>query len=111
MGLFSKKASRRSIPLLEPDYFEEIHERLRANGGSLTSTQIAESVANALYNTGSSYLARIDDVRGSREFEARFGERSPVDRHVPDDIVDFLVARNPAIRTEKAASSGRCWPA
>jgi hypothetical protein len=41
---------------LEPNYFESIHARLVANGGSDTSTEIAYGVGNAIYEGYSRWL-------------------------------------------------------
>lgn len=76
MGLFGKKApptqpgrpASRTIPTLEPDYFESIHQRLAAVGGSLTSTQIADGVGNAIYNSGSGSLEGSYTTKAARDF-------------------------------------------
>lgn len=104
MGLFSSKPrtpsrpQSRTIPTLEPDYFDDIERRLKANGGSDSSTAIACGVGNAIYNKGLQFLDAVGDRRKAREFEDLFENRSPQDRTVPDRMVDFLVAYHPPIQ-------------
>jgi hypothetical protein len=114
MGLFGKKTppaqptrpASRTILTLEPDYFESIRQRLAAAGGSLTSTQIAAGVGNAVYNTGSSYLERTYATRAAREFEALYGDRSQEDRTAADRMIDFLVTQNPSIQAGEGGFLG-----
>ena len=78
MGLFSKKEpprqpprpSSRTIPVLEPDYFELIHQRLVENGGTNGSTEIAYGVGNAIFNVGMKVLNGSNASRAAKDFEA-----------------------------------------
>lgn len=114
MGLFSKKTppaqpprpASRTISTLDPEYFESIRQRLVAAGGSLTSTQIAAGVANAIYNTGSSYLERTSATRAARDFEALYGARSQQDRTAADRMIDFLVSQNPSLQSGEGGFLG-----
>lgn len=111
MGLFGKKTAAtqpsrpasRTIPTLDPDYFESIHQRLIANGGSLSSTAIAAGVGNAIYNTGSSYLEKTYATRAARDFEALYGDRSQNDRTAADRMIDFLITQDPTIQSGDGA--------
>lgn len=83
MGLFSKKAppaqpprpASRTIPVLEPAYFESIHQRLIANGGNDSSTEIAYGVGNAIFNVGMKVLNGSYASRQAKDFEALYGGR------------------------------------
>jgi hypothetical protein len=78
IGLFSKKEpprqpprpSSRTIPVLEPDYFELIHQRLVENGGTDGSTEIAYRVGNAIFNVGMKALNGSNASRAAKDFEA-----------------------------------------
>lgn len=106
MGIFGKKQppvqpprpANRTISTLEPEYFESIHTRLIANGGSDSSTEIAYGVGNAIFNTGSNYLEKTHASKALRDFEALYGDRSPEDRSAADRMIDFLVTHDSSIQ-------------
>jgi hypothetical protein len=114
VALFGKKAAptqpprpaSRTIPTLDPDYFESIHQRLIANGGSLNSTTISAGVGNAIYNTGSSYLEKAYATRAARDFEELYGDRSQNDRTAADRMIDFLVTYDPTIQSGEGGFLG-----
>lgn len=107
MGLFGKRAApvqpprpaSRTIPTLEPTYFDSIHSRLIANGGSLSSTTIAAGVSNAIYNTGSSFLEKTGATRAANGFETLYVDRRLDDRTAADRMIDFLVTESPMIQS------------
>jgi hypothetical protein len=115
MGLFSRNTTQaqppqrpatRTIPTLDPDYFESIHRQLLANGGSLSSTTIAAGVGNAIYNAGLSYLEKTHAARAARDFEKLYGHRSQSDRTAADGMIDFLVIQNPYIQSGEGGFLG-----
>ena len=114
MGLFSKKEppsqpprpASRTLPILEPQFFESIHERLVANGGSDSSTEIAVGVGNAIFNTGMKFLQQTNASKASRDFEALYGDRSPQDRGAADRMIDFLVAHDPSVQSGESGFLG-----
>ncbi len=107
MGLFGKNKTRspvqpsrpasRTIPTLEPDYFQSIHVRLAANGGSDSATEIAYGVGTAIFNTALTYFQKTNSSYVKRDFEALFGSRSRDDRGAADRMIDFLIARDPVL--------------
>lgn len=107
MGLFGKKLppvqpsrpASRTIPTLEPDFFESIHRRLVANGGSDSSTNIAFGVGNAIFNTGSNYLQKTFASKALKDFEALYGDRAPDDRGAADRMIDFLVTHDSSVQS------------
>jgi hypothetical protein len=107
MGLFGKKEplsqpprpAARTIPTLEPNYFESIHARLVANGGSDTSTEIAYGVGNAIYNSGLKFLDSTYATKAATNFRVLYEDRSPRDRTMPDKMIDFLVAHYAGIQS------------
>ncbi len=111
MPLFAKKQppmqpqrpQYRTIPTLEPDYFESIHRRLIANGGSDSATEIAYGVGNAIYNTGSDFLRKVYASRALHDFETLYGHRSSTDRTAADRMIDFLLTHD---RNLQSAESG-----
>jgi len=114
MSIFGKKQlpiqppcpASRTIPKLEPGYFESIYSRLIANGGSGTSTEIAYGVGNAIFNTGSNYLQQTNASKALRDFETLFGDRTPRDREAADRMVDFLVTHDKAIQAGESGWLG-----
>lgn len=94
MGLFSKRTpavqpptpATRTIPLLYPEYFDSIHTRLIANGGSNSASEIAVGVANAIFNTAGRVLHGSD----ARDFEELYGH-TPRNEHAADRMIDFLI--------------------
>jgi len=107
MGIFGGKKqlpvqparpASRTLPALEPNYFESIHSRLIANGGSGTSTDIAFGVGNAIFNAGSNFLQKTHASKALREFEALFGDRTPQDRQAADRMIDFLVTHDASVQ-------------
>ena len=107
MGLFAKnrppvqppRPASRTIPTLEPDFFESIHARLIANGGSDSSTDIAFGVSNAIFNTGSNYLQKTYASKTLKDFEALFADRTPQDRTAADRMIDFLVTHDASVQS------------
>jgi hypothetical protein len=83
---------------MEPEYFESIHTRLGANGGSDSSTEIAYGVGNAIFNTGSNHLEKTYAAKALRDFEALYGDRSPQDRSAADRMIDFLVTHGSSVQ-------------
>lgn len=114
MGLFSKKAppaqpprpAGRTIPVLEPAYFESIHQRLAANGGTDSSTEIAYGVGNAIFNTGMKALHGSHASKAAKDFEALYGDRSPTDRTAADRMIDFLVTWDDSIQSGEGGFLG-----
>lgn len=114
MGLFSKKEpptqpprpSSRTIPVLDPDYFESIHQRLVANGGSDSSTEIAYGVGNAIFNVSIKALNASYASRQAKDFEALFADRSPEDRAAADGMIDFMVTWDPSIQSGEGGFLG-----
>ena len=104
MGLFGNRTpiqpprpDARAIPQLDPDYFESIRDRLVGSGGSATVTDVAASVANAIYNTGLRFLQNTN--RGAaRDFEKLYEGRGDDDRSAADRMIDFLVAEFPDVQ-------------
>jgi hypothetical protein len=97
MALFAKKTpvqpprpANRIIPTLWPDYYQSIHDRLVANGGTDSVGAIAFGVGNAIFSTGMRAL-----ITGTREFEALYGGRTPHDSLAADLMIDFLVTNSP----------------
>ncbi len=107
MGLFGSRKppsqpprpSTRTIPTLEPEYFESIHSRLVRNGGSDSSTEIAHGVGNAIFNMGLKYLRGTYDSKSARDFETLYGQCGPTDRAAADRMIDFLVTQDPSIQS------------
>ena len=114
MGLFGRtdppsqpsRPKARTIPTLDPEYFESIHRRLIANGGSAEVTEIAYGVGNAIYNTGLKVLRLSYATKTAKAFEALYVGRSSLDRSVPDKMIDFLVADDPACQSGESGYLG-----
>ena len=113
MGLFKKdpprqpsRPSSRTIPVLEPAYFESIHQRLVANGGSDSSTEIAYGVGNAIFNVGMKALEGSYASKQAKDFEALYADRSPQDRDAADRMIDFLVTWNPGCQAGEGGFLG-----
>jgi hypothetical protein len=105
MGLFTKNAPpvqpptprTRTIPLLWPDYYASIHERLVANGGSDSPDEIAYGVGNAIFKTGMKALSSGAWGQAAiRDFETLYGDRPADDKLASDHMIDYLVTFNPA---------------
>jgi len=97
----------RTIPTLNPDFFRKIHESLLRNGGTDSQADIAAGVANAIFNTGATYLDRVGDRRGERDFAARFDGRSPTDPGAADAMIDWLLAHDPGTQEFLTTLIGR----
>ena len=101
MGLFGGRTpvqpprpDARAIPQLDPEYFDSIRDRLTASGGSATSTEVAASVANAIYNTGIRFL-QSSNRSAARDFQRLYEDRSDGDTGAADRMIDFLVTEYP----------------
>lgn len=98
MPLFGRKKATFSMGKLNPDLFLAIHSTLVASEAEVTTEdEVASGIANAIFNTGTTYLERVGDGRALREFDARFGDRSKTDRDVADAMVEWLLAYSPSI--------------
>lgn len=114
MGIFGKKTpptqpprpATRTIPQLDPDFFESIQSRLAANGGSESVDNIAFGVGNAIFNTGSKYLQQTYANKQLKDFVALYDDRVPQDRSAADRMVDFLVTYEPTIQSGEAGWLG-----
>ena len=84
----------RSIPVLYPEYYEDIQRRLVANGGpSETLEAVAFSIGNAIFNTAEQFVGR--NANSARLFLTRFEERTPHDVHAADEMLDFVIESQP----------------
>lgn len=99
--------STRDIPTLNPGFYRSVHKALLRNGGSDSEGEIAAGVANAIFNTGRNYLDRVDDRRGLRDFEDRFGFRDAGDRDSADEMLDWLIGRDPGTQDFLGTLLGR----
>ena len=96
--MFGNRRSKRatsSIPVLYPGFFQDIHERLVANGGSDTEEEIGFGVGNAIFNTAMSRYERMNDIRRGQTFLERFEDRDPSQQTAADEMIAYLVREDP----------------
>lgn len=88
-------SSVRSIPALDPDYLNLVHGRIIQSGGNNDSKEeVAAYVANAIFNTGATYFARLGNEEGLAAFRQQFEARSTTDTSIPDAMIDWLVSED-----------------
>jgi hypothetical protein len=96
--MFGNRRSKRatpSVPVLYPEFFKNIHERLVANGGSDTEEEIGFGVGNAIFNTAMSRYERMNDIRRGQTFLERFEDRDPSQQTAADEMIAYLVREDP----------------
>lgn len=100
MGLFSRSSGRetgrrrperRTIPDLNPVYFEEVQRSIEAYGGTDTVPDVAAGVANAIENVAHQLFSGWNQEWGARRFDKAFGNRDPRRLENADEMLDWMV--------------------
>jgi hypothetical protein len=103
VGIFGRRVSgggdrgksARTIPHLNPSYYQELEVLIESWGGSEAFNGIAFGVGNAVFNTGCKILTSFDQRADLRRFVAAFENRHTNDVEAADKMIDYLVTVAP----------------
>lgn len=95
-NLTTAETTLRTIPRLNPAFYDSVRSVTTDRDDVPAETEVVSAVATAVYNAGLIFLQRTDDDAAEQSFTAAFEGRLVGDREAPDDMINALVAVEPA---------------